>query len=234
MAGDARVESAKSVAPDAPATVTTPENGKRLDSWKEIAAYLNRDVTTVRRWERQEGLPVHRHRHTALGSVYAFTGEIDAWQSGRRRTVAPPDPPAQTHRPVVGRDVELRRLRTHFEQALAGTRQIVFVAGELGLGKTALARTFLDTVGPEVWIAAGQCVEQYGAAQPYLPVIDGLGRLCRDSRNADAARLVEERAPSWVDQIPLPWPGRSRRPTERRSANCPRPCARYNAGDDRF
>jgi dipeptidyl aminopeptidase/acylaminoacyl peptidase len=56
----------------------------RLDSWKEIAAYLRRDVTTVRRWEKREGLPVHRHLHERRESVYAFTVEIDAWSDSRR------------------------------------------------------------------------------------------------------------------------------------------------------
>jgi non-specific serine/threonine protein kinase len=56
----------------------------RLDSWKEIAAYLDRSVRTVRRWEADEGLPVHRHMHRSLGSVYAFKSEIDAWgQTGQ-------------------------------------------------------------------------------------------------------------------------------------------------------
>jgi TolB-like protein/Tfp pilus assembly protein PilF len=53
--------------------------GKRLDSWKEIAVYLNRDVTTVQRWEKREGMPVHRHVHDKRGSVYALTGELDGW-----------------------------------------------------------------------------------------------------------------------------------------------------------
>jgi TolB-like protein/cytochrome c-type biogenesis protein CcmH/NrfG len=62
-----------------------PVLGDRLDSWKEIAAYANRGVRTVRRWEREEGLPVHRHVHRKLGSVYAYKSEIDAWrQSGSR------------------------------------------------------------------------------------------------------------------------------------------------------
>lgn len=56
----------------------------RLDSWKEIAAYLNRSVRTVRRWEADEGLPVHRHMHRSLGSVYAFRPEIDAWRQASR------------------------------------------------------------------------------------------------------------------------------------------------------
>ncbi len=56
----------------------------RLDSWKEIAAYLNRDVTTVQRWEKREGMPVHRHLHDRSGSVYAFRAELDGWAHSRK------------------------------------------------------------------------------------------------------------------------------------------------------
>lgn len=60
---------------------TQPDSrGRRLESWKEIAAYLGRDVTTVRRWEKREGLPVYRLQHSKLGSVYAYTLELDAWR----------------------------------------------------------------------------------------------------------------------------------------------------------
>jgi Tol biopolymer transport system component len=55
----------------------------RLDSWKEIAAYLDRDVTTVQRWEKREGMPVRRHLHDKAGSVYAFRTELDAWVRSR-------------------------------------------------------------------------------------------------------------------------------------------------------
>lgn len=54
-----------------------------LDSWKEIAAYLNRDVTTVQRWEKREAMPVHRHVHDKRGSVYALPDELDAWIESR-------------------------------------------------------------------------------------------------------------------------------------------------------
>ena len=64
--------------------------GNRLESWKEIAAYLNRGVRTVRRWETEEGLPVHRHVHRTLGSVYAYKSEIDAWRENRPDRPAPP------------------------------------------------------------------------------------------------------------------------------------------------
>ncbi len=55
----------------------------RLDSWKEIALFLRRDVTTVQRWEKREGMPVHRHVHDKLGSVYASRVELDAWARSR-------------------------------------------------------------------------------------------------------------------------------------------------------
>jgi Tol biopolymer transport system component len=55
----------------------------RLDSWKEIAAYLKRSVRTVTRWERDEGLPVHRHLHSKSGSVYAYKAELDGWWTNR-------------------------------------------------------------------------------------------------------------------------------------------------------
>lgn len=57
---------------------------KRLESWKAIANYLNRSVRTVRRWEQNEGMPVHRHRHNTGCTVFAFSTELDAWRASRR------------------------------------------------------------------------------------------------------------------------------------------------------
>ncbi len=65
--------------PSSSATQSARQSEDRLDSWKEIAAYLNRDVTTVQRWEKREGMPVHRHLHERMGSVYSSRAELDAW-----------------------------------------------------------------------------------------------------------------------------------------------------------
>src|SRR5271168_4921901 len=65
-------------------TVSEKGSPRRLDSWKEIAAYLKRYVTTVQRWERREGMPVHRHVHDRAGSVYAFPAELDEWLRSRK------------------------------------------------------------------------------------------------------------------------------------------------------
>jgi TolB-like protein len=64
-----------------PSSKRPPE--ERLDSWKEVAAYVKRDVTTVQRWEKREGMPVHRHVQDKRGSIYAFTSELDGWLRSR-------------------------------------------------------------------------------------------------------------------------------------------------------
>lgn len=79
-----------------PAGTAPPE---RLDSWKEIAAYLKRDVTTVQRWEKREGMPVRRHLHDKLGSVYAFKSELDSWSRSRH-----PPHPNEPNPPATDRD----------------------------------------------------------------------------------------------------------------------------------
>jgi hypothetical protein len=61
-----------------------PSTEDRLDSWKDIAVYLKRDVSTVQRWEQRETMPVHRHQHDRRGSVYAFRSELDVWLETRR------------------------------------------------------------------------------------------------------------------------------------------------------
>jgi TolB-like protein/Flp pilus assembly protein TadD len=72
-----------------------PPHDDRLESWKEIAAYLRREVRTVQRWEKKEGLPVHRLLHDKLGTVYASKTEIDAWwkERSRRLEQEPVEPP---------------------------------------------------------------------------------------------------------------------------------------------
>ena len=90
----------------------TTENGVRdnsgfpgcLDGWKDIAAYLHRDVRTVQRWERSLGLPVQRVQDSKSGSVHAFRSEIDAWRRERGRkisherlSVVPPPAKASEH-----------------------------------------------------------------------------------------------------------------------------------------
>src|SRR5436309_13116966 len=68
--------------------MTTGNPADRLDSWKEIASYLRRDVRTVQRWEKKEGLPVYRHLHDKLGSIYAYRNELTEWFTTRQQSGA--------------------------------------------------------------------------------------------------------------------------------------------------
>ncbi len=92
--------------PDKPPSEKPPET--RLDSWKEIAAYLGRDVTTVQRWEKREGMPVHRHVHDKRGSVYASGPELEAWLRSRRKYLGDePNEKEQEQKPEVPVDAPM-------------------------------------------------------------------------------------------------------------------------------
>jgi Tol biopolymer transport system component len=79
-----------------------PPAGDRFDSWKEIAAYLNREVRTVQRWEKTESLPIHRLPHEKRGSVFAFRSELDEWMDERERRGLERVVPAQGPPELVG------------------------------------------------------------------------------------------------------------------------------------
>ena len=97
-----------------PSVGTPPVNPAldRLDSWKEIAAYLKRDVTTVQRWEKREGMPVHRHVHDRMGSVYAFSSELDAWVQSRRPGLEEEEKKEDRAEPSADERIEVPPTRT--------------------------------------------------------------------------------------------------------------------------
>jgi DNA-binding winged helix-turn-helix (wHTH) protein/predicted ATPase len=105
---------------------------------------------------------------------------------------------------VLGRDVSLNRLRECLAHALRGGRQLVFVTGEPGIGKTALVESFLEriTATRSVLTARGQCLEHYGAGEAYLPVLDALTRVCRSNDGARIVDLLRHHAPTWLSQMP--------------------------------
>src|ERR1700691_2596507 len=111
----------------------------RLDSWKEIASYLKRDVTTVQRWEKREGMPVHRHLHDRMGSVYASRAELDVWTRSRNLPAAPenvnvplPRPPAPPPRPAIRTFLN----RWTFALPLAAAVAVLAIGASLWLHKT--------------------------------------------------------------------------------------------------
>ena len=99
----------------------------------------------------------------------------------------------------IGRADALTRLHGAWDRACTGRRAIVWVAGEPGIGKTTLIEHFLATLGDAV-VARGQCVEHYGAGEPYLPVLEALSALCRT--DATLVALLRSVAPTWLLQLP--------------------------------
>lgn len=73
-----------------PGPEDSPLSGKKLVSWKEIASHLGREIRTVQRWEKSEGLPVRRHEHQKKSTVYAYANELDEWFK-RRQPADDPD-----------------------------------------------------------------------------------------------------------------------------------------------
>ena len=85
---------------------------------------------------------------------------------------------------------------------LGGERQIVFVTGEAGIGKTSLVDTFARSLASDrnIRIGRGQCLEQYGTSEAYLPVLEAVGRLCREHQQL--VDVLRAHAPMWLLQMP--------------------------------
>jgi predicted ATPase/DNA-binding winged helix-turn-helix (wHTH) protein len=105
---------------------------------------------------------------------------------------------------VVALEAELTQLHQWWILAQQGQRQIGLIAGEAGIGKTTLVDAFVARVTAEqmVWAGYGQCIEQYGAGEAYLPLLEALGRLCREPDGMHLIALLRQHAPSWVVQMP--------------------------------
>ena len=124
---------------DLPPAEPTP--GDRLDSWKEIAAFLQRDVRTVQRWEKHAGLPVHRHADARLRSAYAYRSELDAWwraQEARQAEALAPSAPSEPLPPVRRRGVG--RVAT-----LAAS--VLLIATAVGVGSRVISPTPKPSTG---------------------------------------------------------------------------------------
>src|SRR5262249_22605746 len=104
---------------------------------------------------------------------------------------------------VLGRKDEFAKMRGWLDRALSGERQIVFVTGEPGIGKTSIVQAFVEQARDigEIRVVRGQCLEQYGAGEPYLPVLDGFSRLCRAPEGAPIIDLFRQQAPAWLAQM---------------------------------
>jgi predicted ATPase/DNA-binding winged helix-turn-helix (wHTH) protein len=112
--------------------------------------------------------------------------------------------PPLTPGPLVGRQGEVERLAGWFQRAASGQRQLGFISGEVGIGKTTVIELFSARLGARsgVRVGRGQCVEHYGEGEPYLPWFEALGRLARGPGGSEVVAAVRRYAPMWLVQLP--------------------------------
>jgi DNA-binding winged helix-turn-helix (wHTH) protein/tetratricopeptide (TPR) repeat protein len=105
---------------------------------------------------------------------------------------------------IVGRENALAQLAAALNKVLQGHRQILFITGEAGIGKTTLIDVFHQTTASisNLRIARGQCVEGFGGKEAYYPILDALGQLLRDANDGPIVQAFSKRAPTWLAQFP--------------------------------
>ena len=146
----------------------------------------------------------HRRGYRFIASVHERNGA----SNGVLRVTLPvpdPPPPASPDRSTVGLDADLASLLRLFQQASAGATKLVFVTGEVGVGKTTLINALeqaLLTRSPEITIIRGQCVEGYGSREPYYPVLEAVAKLFRTPARDAAVQALARYAPTWLEQFP--------------------------------
>jgi DNA-binding winged helix-turn-helix (wHTH) protein/tetratricopeptide (TPR) repeat protein len=118
----------------------------------------------------------------------------------------PTEPGRMASSALVGRGRALEELNKAWQHAAGGERQIVFITGEPGIGKSAVAEVVLQQAAlteKSIRIAHGQCIETYGNKEAYGPMLEALGRLCRGPRAESIVRILLAEAPTWVTQLPV-------------------------------
>jgi predicted ATPase/DNA-binding winged helix-turn-helix (wHTH) protein len=173
---------------------------------REIRQALGEDPTAPRFLET-----VGRQGYRFAGTVNAQPSALGPSRPGTRQITSSPPPapltaqaPPQSTPYFVGREPELTRLQATFARARRGERQVVFVSGEAGIGKTTLVDRFLAQVqdsGP-VRIGRGQCFEQHGPGEAYLALLEASGQLCSEPGGERVVAALRRYAPLWLARLP--------------------------------
>ncbi len=167
----------------------------------EIRKALNDSAETPRFIET-----VHRRGYRFIGEMGQDLQGVDSNWRDRK-----PDFSACQ---LVGRTSELAQLDQYLEKAMEGVRQVIFVTGEQGIGKTALVDAFLNLANAEphtqdgsensigLWGTRGQCIKSHGAGEAYMPFWEALTGLCQTPNRVRVAAVLRQHAPLWILQMP--------------------------------
>ena len=144
----------------------------------------------------------HRRGYRFIGQIAADTAAVATPHAVAASGTPNATPLHRVGAGFVGREHALSRMHEWFDQVRRGEPQIVFVTGEAGIGKTTLVDTFTHTIAldPSVRVCGGQCLEQYGMGEAYLPVLDAIRKLCR--RDAQVVDVLRAHAPMWLMEMP--------------------------------
>jgi predicted ATPase len=164
--------------------------------WAE--AHVSQSVLRVCIWELRQALG-------ESGGTPHYIETVGQQGYRFRAPVQSPGAAAPQTAPFVGRQAELSALQSALEQAQRGRLQLVFVTGDPGIGKTTLVRQFLAQVPTPLplWRGTGQCVEHVGSGEAYLPWLEALGRLGRDTGCEPLVEVLRRTAPMWLAHLPL-------------------------------
>ena len=130
---------------------------------------------------------------------YQFVAPVTDDSTATRLAAAPQSPCN-----MVGRQEGLAVLNGYLQDALGGQRQVVFVTGEAGIGKTTLVDAFQQQAvrHPDLRIARGQCIEGFGEIEAYYPMLEAIGSLLQGEANSSLVQTLAKRAPTWLIQFP--------------------------------
>jgi DNA-binding winged helix-turn-helix (wHTH) protein/predicted ATPase len=140
---------------------------------------------------------------TVRGRGYQFVGAVEE-DGGASAAVREPLDVAAAPEGVVGRETELSALSGLLDAALAGQRRFALVTGEAGAGKTTLVECFVAHASSKtpLLVASGRCLEQRGAVEPYMPILEALAGLCERPHGAEVVPTLSRLAPTWVAEMP--------------------------------
>ena len=172
--------------------------------WPEVVVTEGTMAQCIREVRKALGEKAREPRYveTVYRRGYRFIGQVKETAGSSVSSLSASPPPDD--RVVVGRAAELAQLQDWYAQARGGQRQVVFVMGEAGIGKTTVVEACVEQFQSEgdCWVGRGQCIEQYGAGEAYMPVLEALGRLCRGPEGREIVAVLNRYAPTWLVQLP--------------------------------